>query len=95
MAEVKQDKHGGKCTVLLAPTSTSVPRLRGCDAVEITYRTGFGDTANDVPEDLSLAMLRLIGHWYEHREAVVVAGSGVVIPTQFDLLIGKYCEVRL
>ncbi|WP_424981799.1 head-tail connector protein [Maritalea sp. S77] len=95
LAEVTQDKHSGKCTIFLAPTSTSVPRLRDYDAVEITYRTGFGDVASDVPEDLRLAMLRLIGHWYEHREAVVTAGSGAVIPTQFDQLIGKYCEVRL
>ncbi|MCF4097934.1 head-tail connector protein [Maritalea mediterranea] len=95
LAEVKQNKQSGKCTVFLAPTSTSVPRLRDYDAVEITYRTGFGDAAGNVPEDLRLAMLRLIGHWYEHREAVVTAGSGAVIPTQFDLLISKYCEVRL
>lgn len=95
LAEVTRDRQRGKCVLHLAPTSTMVPRLRKYDAVEITYRTGFGDAASDVPKDLRLAMLRLIGHWHEHREAVVVAGSGAVIPNQFDQLIGKYCEVRL
>lgn len=95
LAEVVQDKQSGKCTIHLAATNSTLPRLRDHDAVEITYQTGFGDAASDVPEDLRLAMLRLIGHWYEHREAVMLAGSGAIIPTQFDQLIGTYCEVRL
>jgi uncharacterized phiE125 gp8 family phage protein len=95
LAEVEQNRQSGKCSIYLAPTSSVMPRLRDFDAVEISYRTGFGDAATDVPEDLRLAMLRLIGHWYEHREAVLMAGSGAVIPNQFDHLIGKYCEVRL
>lgn len=95
LAEVQTDRQSGKVTIKLAPSQTPLPALRAYDAVEITYQVGFGDAAADVPEDLRLAMLRLIGHWYEHREAVLLAGSGVVIPSQFDQLIGKYCEVRL
>jgi uncharacterized phiE125 gp8 family phage protein len=38
--------------------------------VLITFRAGFGDDASAVPDDLRQALLLLIGHFYEHREAV-------------------------
>ena len=41
--------------------------------VEVEYVAGFGDAASDVPESIKQAMLLLISHWYEHREAVIDA----------------------
>ena len=39
------------------------------DAIKVTYVAGFGDAASDVPPSLRRAILLLIGHWYENREA--------------------------
>ena len=41
-------------------------------AVRIEYTAGYGD-AEDVPQAYKQAMLLLIGHFYENREAVVAA----------------------
>jgi uncharacterized phiE125 gp8 family phage protein len=48
-----------------------------------------------VPADLRQALLGLVAHWFEHRDAVIVAGSGVVIPSGFDRAVARYKRVRL
>ena len=40
------------------------------DAIKITYRAGYGDTAASVPETVKLAVKMLVAHWYQQREAV-------------------------
>jgi hypothetical protein len=40
------------------------------DSVQIHFVSGYGATANLIPEPFQEAMLLLIGHWYEHREEV-------------------------
>jgi uncharacterized phiE125 gp8 family phage protein len=42
------------------------------NAVTIRFTAGYG-LANDVPEDIRLALLLLAGHWYEHREDTAMA----------------------
>lgn len=42
------------------------------EAVRVEWTAGYA-TADDVPEDLKLGMLLLIGHWYENREEVTEA----------------------
>lgn len=64
-------------------------------ALEIDYRAGYGAAAEDVPADLRHAMLVLIAHWFEHRDAVIVAGSGAVVPSGFDRLLRAYRPVML
>jgi uncharacterized phiE125 gp8 family phage protein len=39
------------------------------DAIKITYVAGFGDSAADVPQSIRHAILMLVAHWYNHREA--------------------------
>ena len=46
------------------------------DAVQVTYSAGYGATAGAVPATLQLAMLLLVAHWYENREATQAAISG-------------------
>ena len=43
--------------------------LRTSDAILIRYISGYGATAASVPEEVKLAMLMMIGHFYENREA--------------------------
>lgn len=44
-------------------------------AVTVQFTAGFGDAATDVPEKYRQAMLLLIGHWYENREAIATTGA--------------------
>jgi uncharacterized phiE125 gp8 family phage protein len=44
------------------------------EAIRIRYVAGYTNAAV-VPQSLKLAMLLLIAHWYENREAVVTSGA--------------------
>ena len=91
-----QPGSGQAPALLYVPTPVSgMPLTRRHDAIEIDYVAGFGDAPADVPEDLRHAVLMLVGHWFEHRDAVIVAGSGAVVPAGFDRLVAPYRAVRL
>lgn len=51
------------------------------DAVQVTYTAGYGATTDTVPMNLQLAMLGLIAHWYENREAVALTNSTNAVTT--------------
>lgn len=85
---------GAPARLVLPATVAGMPVLRQRFGIEIDYVAGFGDAA-DVPQELKQALLVLVAHWFEHRDAVVIAGSGAVIPFGFDRLIAPYREVRL
>lgn len=57
------------------PVLTSADRS---DRVIVKLTAGYGETADDVPRALSVAILMLVGHWYENREAVVI-GNGLSV----------------
>lgn len=82
--------------LLLVPKEVEgMPVLQERHGIEIDYVAGFGTSASDVPADLRHAMLSLVAYWFEHRDAVIVAGSGSVVPAGFDRLIAGYRQVRL
>lgn len=56
------------------------------DAVQTTYRAGY--TATTLPAPLKLAMLILVGHWYETRGTLVAYGGEP--PWAVDGLIAPY-----
>lgn len=62
------------------------------DAYEITFRAGHADTIAGVPADVAelarTAIFLLIGHWYEHREAVI-AGT---IASDLPLGVATLCQ---
>jgi uncharacterized phiE125 gp8 family phage protein len=62
--------------------------------IVVRYVAGYGD-AEDVPSLLKRAMKLLIGHWYENREATVVAAGTVAteLPLAVDSIVFKY-QVR-
>jgi len=60
------------------------------NAVQITYVAGYGDDGDDVPQPIRNAMLLLIGHWYENREAVTAGISLVTTPMATDALLWPY-----
>ena len=57
------------------------------DAIKITYVAGYGATAADVPQSIRQAILLLVGHWYENREAVT-EGNLKELPLAVSALIG-------
>jgi uncharacterized phiE125 gp8 family phage protein len=71
------------------PTAT----LRGSGAIVVEYVAGYGDESTDIPQSILQAMLLLVGHWYETREAVsdtkFVAGQKEV-PFAVTALLAPY-----
>lgn len=81
--------------LLLPADIDGMPQLRERQGLEIDYVAGYGTEAADVPADLKHAMLVLVAYWFENRDAVIVAGSGGVLPQGFDRLVAPYRQVRL
>lgn len=86
----------------IAPASIFLPRplsdappLRERGGIEVDYVAGFGSAASDVPANLHQAILTLVGYWFEHRDAVIVAGSGAIVPSGFDRMLSPYKRVSL
>ena len=52
--------------------STTLQEIAG---VRVRFVAGYGDAGSDVPQSIRQAMLLLIGHWYEQREAIVTSGA--------------------
>lgn len=64
------------------------------NAVTVRYVCGYG-TAAAVPGLLKAAIKLLVGHWYENREATVVAAGTVatVLPLAVESIVNQY-QVR-
>ena len=71
------------------------PALRLRLGLEIDYVAGHGEDAAAAPADLRHACLVLVGYWFENRDAVIVAGSGAVVPAGFHRLVAPYRRVSL
>jgi uncharacterized phiE125 gp8 family phage protein len=56
------------------------------DAVTISAEYGFAEP----PQPLKVAALMLVGHWYQHREAVVVGTITAEVPMAVNALIAPY-----
>lgn len=80
---------------VLWPAAVEGASPRERQGIEIDYVAGFGEAPEDVPADLRQAMLTLVAYWFEHRDAVIVAGSGSVVPAGFDRLGANHRQVRL
>jgi uncharacterized phiE125 gp8 family phage protein len=64
------------------------------EAIRVRYVAGHGAAAS-VPQSLRQAMLLVIGHWYEHREAVSDGAALHDVPMAVDVLCQSYrYEVR-
>lgn len=68
------------------PTTYSLQR----GAIEIDWIAGYGAASTGIPELLRLAIMMLVTHWYEHREAVGSFGSEV--PLAVDSVLRLYSD---
>jgi len=55
--------------------------------IRITFTAGYGDDAAAIPEQMIQCLKLLIGHWYEHREPVVVGRQMLTVPFTIESLI--------
>lgn len=64
-------------------------------SVLVQYKAGYGDAGDTVPGPLTQAMLLLIGHWYENREAVTLLNTiPQVLQLGFSDLIASFIDYR-
>lgn len=76
--------------VVLAPgRSWPSDPLYAAGAVTVRYVAGYGDPAA-VPVAIKQAILLLVGHWYENREAVAVGHTVIQLPMTVDALLWPY-----
>jgi uncharacterized phiE125 gp8 family phage protein len=68
---------------------------RPLNGIEIDLTAGYGEAAGDVPAPLRRAILMLLAHWYDHREAVGFDGPGAVTPLGFEALVAPYRVLSL
>jgi len=58
--------------------------------VRITYVVGEATA----PQAIKHAMLMMVGHWYENREAVVVGVNAAPLPMAVDALLAPFRRIR-
>jgi len=76
--------------ISFAPATTlPVAEIDRINSITVTYVAGYGD-ASDVPQAISQAILLLVGHWYENREASIVAVSIADVPMATTALLSTY-----
>ncbi len=95
LAQFQPENKVAPASIFLPRPVTDAPALRERGGIEVDYVAGFGTSASDVPADLRQSVLTLVGYWFEHRDAVVIAGSGAIVPAGFDNLLCAYRRVSL
>jgi len=75
--------------VLVSGVSWPSDDLYPAGAVRVRYVAGWS-SAGDVPRPIRQAILMLVGHWYENREATVAVGNTHVVPFAVDALLWSW-----
>lgn len=65
--------------------------LQPADSIYIQFKAGYG-TAAEVPQSIKQAMLLMIGHWYENREATI--SESIQLPLAVEALLWPYRILR-
>lgn len=68
--------------IVLKPSQTW-PAIQTGSRITVTAAVGY----STAPEDVYLALLMLLGHWYENRSTVAVGESGMELPFAVNALI--------
>ena len=56
----------------------------------VVYQAGLATNAAGVPQAIKQAMLLLIGHWFENREAIVVGTTSAAVQMTTSALLDPY-----
>lgn len=90
-ADTDVDLAGGR----LLPGPSARQPGRTLNGIEIDYSCGYGETADAVPEPLRQAILLLVGHWFEVREAASLGVIASPVALGFDALVAPFRVARL
>ena len=64
------------------PATQNIP-----NAVTVRFVAGYGDSWNDVPATLRLALMQLAAHWYENRDPVLIGTISAELPMHVESLL--------
>lgn len=80
---------GGNPPRIVLPPDTEWPDTQAdkVNAVEVDFVSGYGSAGSSTPQLLRQAILLLVAHWYEHREAVGSVGGEVALAVDSILRI--------
>lgn len=68
---------------------------REINGIEIDVTAGYGAAAEDVPAPLRQAILMLVAHWFENREAAQHGVAAAEVAHGVSRLVGPYRMVRV
>lgn len=60
------------------------------NGVRVQFTAGYGNQGSNVPQPIRQAILLLVGHWYENREAVTVGAVAREVPFAVEALLWPY-----
>lgn len=89
--EIEVDLVGGR----LVPSASARRPGRALNGIEIDLSCGYGETAEAVPEPLRQAVLLLVGHWFEVREAASLGVVASPVALGFEALVAPFRRARL
>lgn len=67
---------------------------------QVVYQAGYTVDAGDAdvwdaPDDIRMAVMLLVGHWFENRESVIVGTNAVEVPMTVQTLLSNYTRVAV
>jgi len=74
-AEYRVDRNATPGAILPIYGSTWTPHRQDDNAISVTWWAGYGASGTSVPAAIRHAILMLVGHWYESRQAVIATGA--------------------
>lgn len=89
------DTDGSPGRVVLRTAANWPTALRVANAIQITYRAGYGNYGSDMPPQLVHAIKMLVGHWYAVRETVNAGNITSELPWTVAALLAPYRVMRL
>ncbi|HNW09988.1 MAG TPA: head-tail connector protein [Candidatus Rifleibacterium sp.] len=69
--------------------------LAPVNPISIVYRAGFGSSGADVPKTIRQAILLLVGHWFENREAAITGAETFSVPFAAETLLQQWRHAHL
>lgn len=73
--------------IVLRSGSTWMSPTRCSNGIVIEYIAGYGATAENVPQDIRLAIKQLVLHWYEHRGEASTSSTYARAPLTIEALL--------
>jgi uncharacterized phiE125 gp8 family phage protein len=74
-SEYRVDRNSTPGAIRTVYAGTWPGHLADANAVSVTWWGGYGADGTSIPEAIRSAMLLLIGHLYENRQAAVATGA--------------------